>query len=384
MPFQSLSEDQQKANKIDKSYVALTSSRGLETIAHKMFMRVSAILPFYLIYIPTLVYLISGKSVMHSVFALFYPGLLVIDNGHFQYNSVSLGLFLAMILCLFRNRVYLGSVFFVAALNYKQMELYHALPVFVFILSKSVNKTEPMQSLIKIIKIGMVVICSFILLWLPFIATGTIQDVLIRIFPFNRGIYEDKVASFWCAFSVVLKRLPIQNIQIHISTAMVLLSSSVSLVRLFLKPSTRNFKLTLVTTSLSFFLFSFHVHEKTILLAVIPAILLLPEYPEHVLWMLNISNISLFDLCLKDNSTSFVFFFFFYFLVSFSFVKNSGKTSKIHFVSVLLGFFLCASQLYGPRIPRFPHLYQLGNAFYCCIHFIYFLIFFTLESFRKV
>ena len=37
----------------------------------------------------------------------------------------------------FRNRDILGSIFFCLALNYKQMELYHALPFFFYLLAKS-------------------------------------------------------------------------------------------------------------------------------------------------------------------------------------------------------------------------------------------------------
>ena len=39
-----------------------------------------------------------------------------------------------------RNRDVLGSIFFCLALNYKQMELYHALPFFFFLLAKSSNQ----------------------------------------------------------------------------------------------------------------------------------------------------------------------------------------------------------------------------------------------------
>ncbi|KAF1765169.1 hypothetical protein GCK72_005121 [Caenorhabditis remanei] len=208
------------AYKINKSWVELTDSRGFESVAHKMFMRISAIVPFYIFYLPPLIffYLNSKKtSPMSYALALLYPALLVIDNGHFQYNSISLGMFLATYVFLTNNFTILGSMFFVAALNYKQMELYHALPIFVFILARSINKAQPLDSVFKIAKIGAVVISTFILIWLPFILTGTAKDVLLRVFPFNRGLYEDKVASFWCAFSFILKRLPFQSVQIYLS-----------------------------------------------------------------------------------------------------------------------------------------------------------------------
>ena len=52
---------------------------------------------------------------------LAYPGLILIDHGHFQYNGISLGLMLFAVTALFSGRDCLGSALFVAALNYKQV-----------------------------------------------------------------------------------------------------------------------------------------------------------------------------------------------------------------------------------------------------------------------
>lgn len=142
----------------------------------------------------------------------------------FRYNSISLGLFLSAYVFLTTGFTLTGSIFFVMALNYKQMELYHALPIFVFILSRSIKKASILESILNITKVGALVITTSVLIWLPFLLTGTAKDVLIRVFPFNRGLYEDKVASFWCAFSVVLKRLPIQNFQIQMRSVISFLS----------------------------------------------------------------------------------------------------------------------------------------------------------------
>ena len=61
--------------------------------------------------------------------ALTQPALLLIDHGHFQYNTTSLGLalwsFYFMTQTPFICPVF-GSVLFSLALNFKQMELYHA------------------------------------------------------------------------------------------------------------------------------------------------------------------------------------------------------------------------------------------------------------------
>jgi alpha-1,3-glucosyltransferase len=67
---------------------------------------------------------------------LFFPLLILIDHGHFQYNSISLGLALfAFIMATQEKTILLSAISFTLALNYKQMELYHALPIFVYLLS---------------------------------------------------------------------------------------------------------------------------------------------------------------------------------------------------------------------------------------------------------
>ncbi|KAJ3108420.1 Glucosyltransferase-like protein, partial [Phlyctochytrium planicorne] len=39
----------------------------------------------------------------------------------------------------------------------------------------------------------------------PFLSFEGLRQVFIRLFPLFRGIYEDKVASVWCALSVIVK-----------------------------------------------------------------------------------------------------------------------------------------------------------------------------------
>ena len=118
-------------------------------------------------------------------------------------------------------------------------------------------------------KLGVVVVLTFIILWFPFFQNAELfQQVLRRIFPFERGIFEDKVANFWCTLNVIYKlktHLPTE-ILLQISTFIVLGSAFPSLFILFKKANDKNFRLSLTITSLSFFMFSYHVHEKTILM----------------------------------------------------------------------------------------------------------------------
>ena len=70
---------------------------------------------------------------------LLQPSMVIIDHGHFQYNSISLGLALFGVVAVVHNWDLVGSVAFTLSLNYKQMELYHALPFFFYLLGKSLH-----------------------------------------------------------------------------------------------------------------------------------------------------------------------------------------------------------------------------------------------------
>ncbi|PIO71329.1 ALG6, ALG8 glycosyltransferase family protein, partial [Teladorsagia circumcincta] len=256
---------------LNPAWVALHSSRGIQDKFHKMFMRLTAILPFHFIYVPAMVYF-----VYYEVKSKELSTVIQLRNVIFRYNSVSLGLFLVSFLFLVNRKFLLGSLSFVLALNYKQMELYHALPIFTFILSRCLKRpvlphclrmsTRPFSTLL-LTKVATTVVLTFAIIWLPFIYHGSqsVLAVLGRVFPFYLA-------------------LP-------------------SLLVLFLRPTTKNFILSLFITSLAFFLFSFQVHEKSILLAAVRvdthSASTIPSYissPERCVQLLSFS--SLYDLFL--------------------------------------------------------------------------------------
>jgi alpha-1,3-glucosyltransferase len=141
---------------------------------------------------------------------------------------------------------------------------------------------------------------TFVLLSLPFLPPlapfSAIMDPITRIFPFNRGVFEDKVANFWCASNVGVKwKLWVsQSALVRLSTLLTFvgfLAAAIAPIRAWLR--LRNQKqstevppvmqsvllLALLNGSMSFFLFSFQVHEKTILLPLLPLTLLLSTAP---------------------------------------------------------------------------------------------------------
>ncbi|KAJ2625997.1 Glucosyltransferase-like protein [Coemansia sp. RSA 1358] len=87
------------ANLIDPSWVALDKSRGIETHSSKLFMRASVAALEFSLYVPAVVLLFRSRQLSMPWLAkqvaiftvLLQPCLLLIDHGHFQYNSVMLG-----------------------------------------------------------------------------------------------------------------------------------------------------------------------------------------------------------------------------------------------------------------------------------------------------
>lgn len=219
------------ARSLNQSYIELHKSRGITNDSHKLFMRSTVLLADIFLYIPAMICACKaifnaicqhqkgqkdiGRQSMEALYlivGLYYPGQILIDNGHFQYNNVSLGLFILAVWAIMRDRNLLATVFFVLALNYKQMELYHALPFFFYLLAKAVNSSRDShgmrlaKAMRTLVVLGTLVIFSFVVIWLPWLNSLTqVAQVVHRIFPVARGVFEDKVANAWCFINVIYK-----------------------------------------------------------------------------------------------------------------------------------------------------------------------------------
>jgi alpha-1,3-glucosyltransferase len=133
---------------------------------------------------------------------------------------------------------------------------------------------------------------TFGMLLSPFLTSvEDIQQVFHRVFPLARGLYEDKVANVWCAVNVVIKLRQLLDLQttVRLSLAATLLAMLPSVVHLGLNPTRKRLMYGLICCSLAFFLFSFQVHEKTILLPALPITLLILEEPWAVQLFINVA-----------------------------------------------------------------------------------------------
>ncbi|XP_067935151.1 dolichyl pyrophosphate Man9GlcNAc2 alpha-1,3-glucosyltransferase-like [Watersipora subatra] len=369
--------------KLNSSWVELHSSRGTESMQHKLFMRYSVLCSDLLVYIPSVIFYASSypdKTYWKILTGLFaYPGLILIDYGHFQYNCVSLGFFILAVAWLEKRAVLQGAVAFSLALNYKQMELYHAMPFFVYILASCLSSGGSYIDRVgKIAKVAVVVLATFAACWAPFLnSQDTIKSVLLRLFPFSRGLFEDKVSNFWCALNVVYKiRKYIAQPQIVSLCAMTtLLSITPASVKLFMQPTARNFKYTLVISSLAFFLFSYQVHEKSILIAAISCLLLIDEMPVFTSWFAIVSIFSMLPLLLKDGlslatlGTTGSFLSVMIWLDREAYSLTSTMQLSLSGVGMAV-LAICGMFVTPPS--RLPDLWPVLISLYSCAHFVLF------------
>lgn len=125
--------------------------------------------------------------------------------------------------------------------------------------------------------LGITVLSSFVIMWAPFLtSSNSILAVLTRVFPTQRGLFEDYVANFWCVSSLVIKwkRLVQPQVLFRLCTGATLVAFLPSMVAEIANPSPTGFLLCLANTAMAFFMFSFQVHEKSILLPLLPLTML--------------------------------------------------------------------------------------------------------------
>mmetsp|Transcript_20733 Transcript_20733/g.20645 ORF Transcript_20733/g.20645 Transcript_20733/m.20645 type:complete len:168 (+) Transcript_20733:680-1183(+) len=130
--------------------MVLGESRGYLTSSHKLFMRVSVILGDLFVYIPAIFmffkmyyrYLSGGVKYSVMILVFLSPPLILIDNGHFQYNSIMLGFSLWAIVLVYYDYLGLSAILLALALNFKQMALYYVLPFLCIWIAKAWKRAK--------------------------------------------------------------------------------------------------------------------------------------------------------------------------------------------------------------------------------------------------
>ncbi|CAI7663630.1 CAZyme family GT57 [Penicillium manginii] len=299
---------------VEPAWFALDKSRGFEDPHLKVFMRATVIASEYLIYIPAIVNFLRRYTRMQGVHAwsasialvaiLLQPATILIDHGHFQYNTVMLGLMVASLDAILAGRMLWACLFFVGALGFKQMALYYAPVMFAYLLGVCIF---PRIRILRLINIAIITLAAFTLLFAPLLVAATnpearalfatspqppllqafpisldkntvayavlfqLTQTIHRVLPFSRGIFEDKVANAWCAIHTFYKlhHFDVSLLQ-RASLGATLASIAIPCGIIFRHPRASLILPALSCVSWGFFLFSFQVHEKSVLLPLLP------------------------------------------------------------------------------------------------------------------
>lgn len=100
------------------------------------------------------------------------------------------------------------------------------------------------------------------------------MQVLSRLAPLQRGLYEDYVANFWCGTSMFIKWKQMFSIPTlaRLASGATLAASFPSMAQQIWAPSARGFLLAMLNSSFAFYLFAFQgelccLLKKVVLLA---------------------------------------------------------------------------------------------------------------------
>lgn len=252
------------------------------------------------------------------------PGLLIVDHIHFQYNGMMFGILVLSIVAA-KNQHYLrcGSLFAIL-LCFKHIFLYLAPAYFVFLLRAYCidpqNRSIHFINWRNLTKLGLSVVSIFVLAFAPFAYYGLLPQLVSRLFPFARGLTHAYWApNIWALYSfgdriliklctkfpnfshAVLSRLiphfrlektferisqmslsstrglvgevefaVLPVISPRITFCLTLFYQVLAVGPVLVMPTFERFAASLTLCGFASFLFGYHVHEKAILLVIIP------------------------------------------------------------------------------------------------------------------
>ncbi|XP_061558034.1 probable dolichyl pyrophosphate Glc1Man9GlcNAc2 alpha-1,3-glucosyltransferase [Phycodurus eques] len=263
----------------------------------------------------------NRPSFVLAVLLLWNFGLLIVDHIHFQYNGFLLGFLLLSVAKHLQSQHLQGALLFAILLNLKHIYLYVA-PAYGIFLLRSYCFTEDdiggsikwrSFSPLRLLALGSIVVAVCALSFGPFIAMGQLPQVLSRLFPFKRGLCHAYWApNVWALYNVLDKSMAILGVRLKllnettlpqasmtgglvqefqhsvlpsvtpsVTLVCTLLSILPALSSIWCRPrGPRGFLRCLLLCALASFAFGWHVHEKAILIAILPLSLLAVESRE--------------------------------------------------------------------------------------------------------
>ncbi|KAH8696698.1 glucosyltransferase [Talaromyces proteolyticus] len=248
----------------------------------------------------------ANKSLAHiaSLSVLLSPGLLIIDHIHFQYNGFLYGvLILSIVWARKQSTLLYSAVAFAALLCLKHIYLYLSLAWFVYLLR--VYCLDPKSILrprfVNTTKLGLSVTSVFALAFGPFAYWNQLLQLKSRLFPFSRGLTHAYWApNIWAMYAFADRVLipfgprlgllvdyearqsvtrglvgdssfaVLPQISKEQTFALTFIFQLLCLIKLWVRPDWDTFIGAITLCGYASFLFGWHVHEKAVLLIIIP------------------------------------------------------------------------------------------------------------------
>ncbi|KAH8420240.1 hypothetical protein KR009_007950 [Drosophila setifemur] len=240
----------------------------------------------------------SQQHFTGSMALLLNVGLLFVDHIHFQYNGLLFGILLLSIAALVRQRFLWSAFAFAVLLNFKHIFLYLAPAFGVYLLRFYCLEQATIGSQIgAFLKLLLAGLSPFVASFGPF--WHQIPQVLSRLFPFKRGLTHAYWApNFWALYNSAdkvassvlrgrrdvgsgsasglvqeVRHVVLPSITPAITFALTVLFMLPILLKLFRSPKNQSplvFLRAVILCGCSSFVFGWHVHEKAILMVLIP------------------------------------------------------------------------------------------------------------------
>ncbi|BES97479.1 Asparagine-linked glycosylation 8, alpha-1,3-glucosyltransferase homolog (S. cerevisiae) [Nesidiocoris tenuis] len=370
-----------------------------------------------------------SPSTVFLCLSLCNAGLLMVDHVHFQYNGILTGLLFLSIGEILEGNHELGAFYFSVLLNMKHIYLYVA-PVYgVYLLRNHCwiegknGAFDVKKSLSKVGRLGTIFLLTTLVSFGPFIVHGQLFVVLRRLFPFKRGLCHSYWApNFWVLYNIADKVLvilgrrlgwPLKEIRGSMTAGLVqeyphtvlpsvtpgitLLLTVASMMpclwKLWSHPGNPlHFVRSLIICAGCSFLFGWHVHEKAILIVILPLCFMAVLWRAEAECFLVVSLSGLYSLfpLLYPPEMLFVKAVLYLVFISYSFnslqnlfrsrhpnssfqfpLLNSFETIYAFGFSFLFVFEIVQLHKLSRLVSAYPFLYLMATSFYCSLGIIY-------------
>lgn len=293
---------------------------------------------------------------------LLSPGLTLIDNIHFQYNALPLSFFLLTLSHIHPSHPspQIPTFLFVLTLHLKQTLLPLTPPIALHLLSTTLKSSPSLKHLLATLTaLILTSLLTLTLLWAPFYTTPplqTLKHILNRLFPFSRGLLHAYwPPNLWALYASLDKLLTFLNFPtrpvdidpasghigarnpfavlpnpIPATCTAILLALLIPVLIVLVKRPTK-FLPAIVYTALASFLVGWHVHEKAILIPLLPLAVFAavsddPRVVHAFLWLSLAGQFALFPLLQGGQESVFkVAHFVAYHAFAFAALLRPGK-----------------------------------------------------------